>query len=279
MKIARNVVTLLLVVAGVALWAQGPGAFAEAKAAPAKAAPAGPVRPEGEGWQGLFNGKDLTGWQTTRKLTDATKDVWRVVDGTIDCTPARGGPSLKTEKEFGDYVLRIEWRFKRTEGKYRMPILLPDGSSKKDANGKVIIVPTPNADSGIYVRGTGKSQINLWCWPCGSGEMWGVRNDRKAPPEVRAAAVPKVKADKPVGEWNAMEITMQGDRVTVVLNGKTVIEKAQIPGVPKTGGIVLQHHGGYNPKSKTWGSASSLIQFRNIWIKPLGGTAKVEVRL
>ena len=80
-----------------------------------------------------------------------------------------------------------------------MPTILPDGSYKKDNNGVVIKTPTPNADSGIFIRGSGKAQVNLWCWACGSGELWGVRNDKSAPAEVRAAAVPKVKADNPVG--------------------------------------------------------------------------------
>ena len=54
------------------------------------------------------------------------------------------------------------------------------------------------------------------------------------PPEVRAGVTPKVKADKPLGQWNRFVITMKGDRLTVVLNGKTVIENAQLPGVPPT---------------------------------------------
>ena len=44
-----------------------------------------------------------------------------------------------------------------------------------------------------------------------------------------------------------------------------------MPGCPEKGPIVLQHHGGYNEKKKEWGSASALIQFRNIKIKELPG--------
>jgi hypothetical protein len=50
--------------------------------------------------------------------------------------------------------------------------------------------------------------------------------------EVRRACMPKKRADKPVGEWNQMSITMKGDRLTVVLNGEEVISSAQLPGVP-----------------------------------------------
>jgi hypothetical protein len=67
-----------------------------------------------------------------------------------------------------------------------------------------------------------------------------------------------------------MRIVMKGEQITVVLNGETVIE-TRMPGAPPTGPIVLQHHGGYNEKSKTWSSASALIQFRNLWIRELKG--------
>ena len=77
--------------------------------------------------------------------------------------------------------------------------------------------PTPTR--GIYLRGSSKSQVNIWCWPIGSGEVYGYRMDEKMPAAVRAGVTPKGNADKDVGEWNAFEITMKGDRLTVVLNG------------------------------------------------------------
>jgi len=223
---------------------------------------------EKDGFAPLFNGKDLSGW----KLPEGDNGHWKVLDGVIDYdaqSEARGNKSLWTEESFGDFVLRIEWRLKRTTGLYPMPTILPDGSCKKDAAGKVIKVSRPNADSGIFLRGAPKTQVNIWCWPAGSGELWGYRNDRSMPPEVRAGAVPKVHADKPVGQWNAFEITMKGDRLTVVLNGQTVIDNAQLPGVPKQGPIGLQHHGGFNKQSGKFSPASSLIQFRNIAVKRL----------
>ena len=82
------------------------------------------------------------------------------------------------------------------------------------------------------MRGFSRAQINIWCWPIGSGEVYGYRNDKKQPPEVRAGVTPKVCADKPVGEWNTFMITMQGDRLSVMLNGKQVLDKAQLPAYP-----------------------------------------------
>ena len=226
-----------------------------------------------DGFVPLFNGKDLTGW----KVPKGDNGHWKVIDGVIDYdaqSEAKGDKNLWTAESYEDFSVHIEWRFKQTTGLFQMPTILPDGSYKKDANGKVINTPTPNADSGIFLRGTGRAQLNIWCWPIGSGEMWSVRNNKSLPPEVRAGAVPKVCADNPVGKWNAFDITLKKDRVTAVLNGKTVLDNAQIPGIPKTGPIGLQHHGGKNKKTGKFSPASSLIQFRNIYIKRLDKAAK-----
>jgi len=209
----------------------------------------------------LFNGKDLEQW-----ILPKGEHAWKVVDGIIDYE-SKGG-NLTTKKSFSDYVLKLDWRFKRTAGPpYNAKIFDQNGNQKVDADGKPMTRPIKNADSGIFVRGSGKSQVNLWCWPCGSGQLWAFHGSKD--PAIRKGALPKVNADKPVGEWNEMEITMKGETITVVLNGKTVLDQSKMPGVGGSGPIVLQHHGGYNAKNKTWSSASALIQFRNLFIKEL----------
>lgn len=232
----------------------------------ALAVPSLPAAEPPPGFVSLFNGRDLSGW----KIPEGDNGHWKVLDGVIDYDALSESPakdkSLYSEKEFKDFTLHIDWRLKQTTGLYPMPVVLPDGTHKLDDKGKEIIIPTPNADSGIYLRGTGKAQINIWCWPIGSGEVYGYRMDKTMPPAVRAGVTPKMKADNPVGEWNTFEITMKGDRLTVVLNGKTVIDHAQLPGVPEKGPFALQHHGGRG-KDGQMISASSLVQFRNIWIK------------
>lgn len=222
--------------------------------------------PPGIGWAPLFNGKDLAGW----KVPEGDNGHWKVIDGVIDYdaqSEAKKDKNLWTEESFGDFVLAIDWRFKQTTGLYAMPTILPDGSYKQDAEGNVIKVERPNADSGIFLRGYPKAQINLWCWPIGSGELWGYRNDKSMPADVRAGAVPKVCADKPVGEWNTFVITLKGERLSIELNGKEVIGDARLPGIPQRGPIGLQHHGGFNKKTGEWSPASSLIQFRNVYVK------------
>jgi hypothetical protein len=108
--------------------------------------------------------------------------------------------------------------------------------------------------------------VNIWCWPIGSGEMWGYRTDKSFSPEVHAGVTPKVRADRPIGQWNTFHIIMKGDCLTVRLNGKLVLDKARLPGIPAKGPIALQHHG--DRKDGEWGA--SFMQFRNIFIKELG---------
>ncbi|MBN1671461.1 MAG: DUF1080 domain-containing protein [Kiritimatiellae bacterium] len=217
--------------------------------------------PAGEGWVSLFNGKDLSGWLPPKKA-----HTWQVLDGVIDYE-AKGG-NLRTEKSYGDYQLYLEWRFKRTAGgPYPAKLFNPDGTQQKDENGKPMTRRVPNADSGIYLRGSATTQVNLWCWPCGSGQLWSYHQHKD--PEIRKGALPRVNADRPVGEWNRMLITVRGDRVSIVLNDQAVLENSHVPGMPAKGPIVLQHHGGYNEKTGQWSSASALVQFRNLWIKAM----------
>ncbi len=220
------------------------------------------------GFVSLFNGKDFTGW----KVPEGDNGHWKVLDGVIDYDAQSEAPgpdkSVWSVGEYGDFVLRVEWRIKETPYvNPNVPIIRFDGSHKKGPDGKEIKLAVPDSDSGVYVRGSSKSQINMWCWPIGSGEVYGYRMDGNMPAEVRAGVTPKANADKDVGEWNAFEITMKGDRLTVVNNGITVIENAQLPGVPASGRIALQHHG--SKKNGVWTGPPSLVQFRNIFIKEL----------
>jgi hypothetical protein len=220
-----------------------------------------------DGWTALFNGRDFTNW----KVPDGDNGHWKILDGVIDYdaeSEARGDKTLWSEREFGDFALRVDWRIKETPYvNPNVPYILPDGTHARDVHGREMKMALPDSDSGIYIRGAGRYQINIWCWPIGSGEMYGIRTDPKTSPELRAAATPRTQADKPVGEWNRYEITVCGNTVTVVLNGKTVLPGATIPDLPPRGRIALQHHGG--KRDGKWNSPPSLLQFKNIFIKEL----------
>jgi len=213
----------------------------------------------------LFNGRDLSGW----KIPAGDNGHWRVVDGVIDYdaeSEAAGDKSLWSAQEFGDFVLRVEWRIKSTPyTNPSVPIIRFDGTHKKDASGKEIRIAVPDSDSGIYLRGSSKAQVNIWGWPTGSGEVYGYRTDASMPAAVRAGVTPKRNADRDIGAWNSFEITMRGSRLTVVLNGEEVVSNAELPGVAARGAIALQHHG--EKKNGVWVQPPSLVQFRNISIK------------
>jgi len=188
---------------------------------------------DSEGYVPLFNGKDLGGW----KKEAAHEGHWVVQDGGVLRYDAKG-PDLWTEKSYANFILKADFRFPGPAVEKDAPVILADGSVSNRTE-KVMDA----GDSGIFLRGAQKSQVNLWCWPVGSGEIYGYRTDGKLSPEIRAAATPKLRADKPPGEWNHLVITIKGEILTVVLNEKTVIDQARLPGVPARGPIGLQHPG------------------------------------
>ena len=221
-----------------------------------------------EGFISLFNGRDLTGW----KVPEGDNGHWKIVDGVIDYdaqSEAKGDKTLWCERELGDFILQVDWRIKETPYiNPNVPYILPDGTHARDIHGKELRLSLPDSDSGVYLRGDARYQVNIWCWPIGSGEMYGIRMNPKTEPSLRAAVTPRTQADKPVGQWNHFEITVKGDTVKVVLNGKTVLPGATIPNLPPRGRIALQHHGG--KRDGQWNSPPSLVQFKNIYVKELG---------
>jgi hypothetical protein len=218
------------------------------------AASAAEVRPP-EGFAALFNGKDLSGWhgmphfnpyelaampedKRQAKIEEWTADArkhWTVQDGEL--VNDGNGAYLTTDKEYGDIELLIDYK------------------------------TVPKADSGIYLRAT--PQVQIWDytkeggkWDLGadkgSGGLWN--NSDGAPGKD-----PLVLADKPFGEWNSFRILMVGERVTVWLNGKLVVDRARLENfwdnnkklpLMKKGPIQLQTHGGE-------------IRWRNIYIREI----------
>ena len=199
----------------------------------------------------LFNGVDFEGWN----VDDVAAEHWRVVDGELDFDGVKG--DLWTTSSYENFELRLEWRWEGdSQGSRQRPIIEPDGSYRLDADGGQITMLVEERDSGIYLRGNSKSQVNLWEWPAGSGEVYGYRTDGSMPAATRAAATPLARADRPVGEWNRLTIQLIGETLDVRLNGQHVIVACELPGVPNTGPIGLQAHG-------------SGIRFRNLDVRVL----------
>jgi 3-keto-disaccharide hydrolase len=207
------------------------------------------------GFVPLYSGLDLRGWKKDAGHEGhwVSKDHILEYDGKSEARDK----DLWTEKEYGDFVLVADWKLPGKPVARDRPVVLPNGddASNPDGSRKVLSIPYAG-DSGILPRGSVKAQVNITCNTIGSGELYGYRVDKKLPPEVRVGAIPKLKADKAPGQWNRFIITLVGDRLTVVLNGQTVIDHAQLPGLPARGPIGLQHHG--DP-----------VQFANLLIKEL----------
>jgi hypothetical protein len=164
---------------------------------------------------------------------------------------------LWTEQEFGDFELRLHWRWPDRPQWENFPLISTNSYEIKDASGKAVTERVLDAgDSGILVRGLYKAQANLFCYPVGSGESWEYRTDLNLPESVRRGVTPKRAADRPIGDWNQMRLVVRGHRMTVMLNGDKVISDAELPGLPERGPIGFQHEHGR-------------IQFSNISIKEI----------
>jgi putative heme-binding domain-containing protein len=218
-------------------------------------------QPAPEGFISLFNGRDMEGWREfpdqpprVSRSTPGAPAVrhWLAREGVLEHDGKEG--DLWTEREFGDFTLRLEWRWSDRPVWEDFPLIGADGLEQR-LNGRPVTERVLDAgDSGVFLRGFRKAQANLFCYPVGSGEVWEYRTDPNMTPQQRRAVTPRRKADAPIGDWNRMEITLRGQRLTVVLNGDMVISDAALPGIPARGPVGLQHEHGR-------------IQFRNLWIR------------
>src|SRR5690349_3585690 len=152
-----------------------------------------------EGYTSLFNGKDLSGWVYGKKGNGENKSGagYAVENGVIFCTVKDGG-NLYTEKEYGDFVFRFE--FKLTE----------------------------NANNGIGIRAplTGDSayegmEIQVLD---DSGSQYKNLRPEQYHGSIYDCFAAKHGHQKPVGEWNEEEITAKGRQVTVKLNGVVIVD-------------------------------------------------------
>ena len=187
----------------------------------------------------LFNGRDLTGWTHVLNVPEAKmEDVWSVSDGVLRC---RGNPVgyIATIDEYENYVLDVEWRW-------------PEGS-KPGNNGVLVHTSTPGA-LGIWPK-----SIEVQLQHNAAGDFWiigtqlkvtDIENRRKDRRHLRLVN----DVEKPLGEWNHMEITCRGDEVLVKVNG-VLVNHATDCSVTR-GRISLQSEG-------------APIEYRNIRLRPL----------
>jgi hypothetical protein len=188
-----------------------------------------------DGFEPLFNGSDLAGWQ------GATGGYEVKPGGILACKRGSGGPLL-TEAEYGDFVFRCEFR-------------LPPGGN----NG--IAVRTPAAGEPawegleVQVLDDGHPKYaNLKPWQV-HGSIYGL--------------VPaKTGYLYPTGEWNVQEVSFQGSKAKISVNGTVVIDvdlakldRAKIDKVPKGLDRARGHLG--------FAGHGDPVEFRNIRVKRL----------
>jgi hypothetical protein len=188
---------------------------------------------------GLFNGRDLAGWEYFLVAEGATmEEVWSVEDGLLVC---RGEPRgyLYTENDYQDFRLVVEWRW-----------------------------PGDPGNSGVLMRITGEPAMLPDCVEAqlrsgSAGDMYGFNGfriggdaDRLSEISIGRALAGIERNENEPGEWNRYEITAEGGTITVLLNGLKVNEATGCDVRP--GRIGLQSEGG-------------VIHFRRVTLTPLGG--------
>jgi hypothetical protein len=152
-----------------------------------------------EGFTPLFNGKDLTGWVYGRRNGRENKsgNGYQIENGVLFSTKEDGG-NLYTEKEYADFVFRFEFRL------------------------------TPNANNGIGIRAPLEGDAAYVGMEIQVLDDSGSQYTSLKPAQYHGSVYQMFPAkrgfQKPVGEWNTEEITARGRRITVVLNGTTIVD-------------------------------------------------------
>ena len=188
---------------------------------------------DGDGFVQMFNGKDLAGWQTTGN--------WLVKDGNIiTLEPRKGewgwqrfGDYLTTTRKYKDFVIDLEVKFNKN-GNSGVFLRIGDLANHVESGFEVQIIDTH-----------GKPQEELTHHDAGG---------------VIRTQPPSKNMIKPAGEWNHYNITVNGNQLTVILNGETInvinLAESAMKDRPAEGYISFQDEG-----KPVW--------YRNVRIKEL----------
>ncbi len=190
------------------------------------------------GFTSLFNGKNLDGWT----LVGGHGPGYVVKDGIIEC-PADGGGNLYTEKEYGNFVLKLEYRLS-PGGNNGVGIRAPLAGDAAYQGMEIQILD----DTHERYKGKIKSEQH-------SGSVYDVFPARTG-------------FQKPAGEWNEYEITARGSNIHIKVNGVTIIH-CDLNDVTEE--KTLKRHPGIRRASGHIGflGHGTLVEFRNIRIKTL----------
>lgn len=202
----------------------------------------------------LFNGKDLSEWETVK---DSTNPQWPVTDGVVTVDKQNG--TIRTKRKFLDYQLHVEWR---------VPVGV-NGEGQSRGNSGIILASTGPNDNGYEVQ-----ILDSYDNPTYVNGQAGA---------VYKQYIPLVNPSLPEGEWQRYDIvwiaprfTPKGKlkspaRVTVLFNGILVLYNVVLSGPtaywPDPKGY--RAHGPGAIKLQAHGDPSEPVSFRNIWIREI----------
>jgi len=175
----------------------------------------------------LFNGKDLSGWKVM-----GSPSGWRVENSVLvnDAKQEEGKhksyANIRTEREFEDFNLTLETRVFK------------------------------NGNSGIYLRGIYEVQV---------ADSYGKGKDSHNMGGVYSRITPTENAAKPPGDWQTYDITLVNRHVTVILNGKKIIDNQPLLGC--TGGALWSDE--FRPGPIYLQGDHTSVDYRNIVIRPV----------
>jgi hypothetical protein len=175
----------------------------------------------------LLNGKDLTGWRLIKPDSD---NGWSMVDGILQNRVVKAKDkhfgNLRTDAEFEDFNLKTEVRTQEA------------------------------SNSGIYLRGIYEVQIM---------ESFGKPLDSHHMGALYSRITPSVNAEKPIGEWQTLDITLVDRHLTVILNGKTIIDNQPVLGC--TGGAMSSDE--FKPGPLFLQGDHTNVDYRNLVLRPV----------
>lgn len=174
----------------------------------------------------LLNGKDLTGWRLLKEADNG----WSVVEGVLQNRVVKEKDkhfgNLRTDAEFEDFNLKTEVRTQ-------------EGSN-----------------SGIYLRGIYEVQIM---------ESYGKPLDSHHMGALYSRITPSVAVEKPIGEWQTLDITLVDRHLTVILNGQTIIDNQPVLGC--TGGAMTSDE--FKPGPIFLQGDHTNVDYRNMVLRPV----------
>lgn len=185
----------------------------------------------------LFNGRDFTGWKLfLPKAGDDVTKTWSVENGVIHNTGKPVG-YMRTEQDYRDYKLTVEWRFLKI-------------APKADNTGVLVHMATGDKlwPACYQCQGKNQAQGDLICM---AGAEYK-EHQGMGPNTPVAKRGPSV--EKPIGEWNLIEMLCSGDDIKIYVNGKLMNEGTAC--TLTSGKIGIQSEGGD-------------IEIRKLYIEPL----------